>query len=74
MLAISQRERVAEMEAMAKRISSQVATSGLVNQDDNFTRAKGVPVHVPVGNRGNEDHIEPFDSSAKHGSEIKEDD
>lgn len=40
MMVIDQRERVAKIEVGAKRIASQVGTLGLVNQDDNFTRAK----------------------------------
>lgn len=71
MLAIAQRERATEMDAGAKRIASQVGTLGLVNQDDNFARAKGVLAHIPVGN---EDHIEFSDTYAQHGSEVEEDD
>lgn len=48
-----------------------MGTSGLANQDDNFSRAKGVHVHIPTGK---EDHIELSDASAQHGSEVAEDD
>lgn len=71
MMAITQKERAAEMEVGAKKIASQVGTSGLFNQDDNFTRAKGVPIHILVGN---EYHIELSDASAQHGYEVAEDD
>lgn len=59
------------MEVVAKKIVSQVGTSGLVNLDDTFARAKGVLVHIPVGNK---DHIYLYDASAQHGSEVEEDD
>lgn len=59
------------MEAGIKRITSQVGTSGLFNQDDTFARAKVVIVHIPVGN---EDHIKISDAFAQHGSEVEEDD
>lgn len=69
MLEIAQRERerAAEMKACAKRIASQAATSGLVNQNDTFAHAKEVSVHIPVGNEG---HIEISDASAQHGSKM----
>lgn len=59
------------MEASAKIIASQTGTSGLVNQDDTFSHAKEVPVHIQLGNEG---HIELSDASAQHGYEVAEDD
>lgn len=72
MLTITQRERVAEGKAMMKKNDSHIGTSGLINQDESFTHAKGVSVHISVGNKGNRDYMEPFDAYAQHGSEMGE--
>lgn len=58
MMEIAQRERTVEMEVRARRIASQVGTSGLVNQDGSFTRIKGGLVHIPVGNVGNMGNVD----------------
>lgn len=74
MLAISQRERVAEAEVGMSKNDSHISTSGLVNHDESFTHAKKSFIHISVGNKGDEDHVEPSDASTQHGSEVGGDD
>lgn len=56
MLAIAQRERVVEAETGMRKNDSHIGTSGLVNQDESFTRAKKSFDYIPVGNKGDGDH------------------
>ncbi|XP_050918902.1 uncharacterized protein LOC127136386 [Lathyrus oleraceus] len=74
MLEIAQRERVAEAEAGMRKNDSHIGTSGLVNQDESFTHAKKSFVHILIGNKGDGDHVEPYDASAQHVSEVGGDD
>lgn len=74
MLAISQRERVAEAETGMRKNDSHIGTLGLVNQDESFTRAKKSFVHIPVRNKGDGDQGDPSNASAQHGSEVGGDD
>lgn len=74
MLEISQRERVAEAETGMKKNDSHIGTSGLVNQHESFTHVKKSFVHIPIGNKGDGDHVEPSDASAQHVSEMGGDD
>lgn len=73
-LAIVQRERVAEAEIGTRKNDSHIGTPGLVNQDESFTHAKKSLVHIPVGNKGDGDRVEPSDASAQYGSEMGGDD
>lgn len=74
MLAIAQRERVAEAEIGMRKNDNHIGTSGLVNQDESFMHAKKNLVHIPVGNKGYGDRVEPSDASAQYGSEMGGDD
>lgn len=74
MLAISQRERVVEAETGMRKNDSHIGTSVLVNQDESFTHAKKSFVHILVRSKRDEDHGEPYDASAQHGSEVGGDD
>ncbi|XP_050878830.1 uncharacterized protein LOC127082642 [Lathyrus oleraceus] len=70
MLAISQRERVVDEEARAKRNDS---TPGLDPQDESFVPTKKRLVHIPVGGKRDGDYAEPSDASTHHRSEIGDD-
>ncbi|XP_050890447.1 uncharacterized protein LOC127095858 [Lathyrus oleraceus] len=70
MLAIAQRERVADAEDEARRNDNP---SSLVHQDDNFIHAKKGLVHIPVGGKGDEDRAEPSEAPAHYGSEMGDD-
>lgn len=74
MLAIAQRERVADAEIGTRKNDSHIGTSGVVHQDESFTHVKKSLVHIPVGNKGEGDRAEPSDASAQYGSEIGGDD
>lgn len=74
MLTIAQRETVVEAEDGMRKNDSHISTSGLVNQDEIFTHAKKSFVHIPVGKKGDGDHVEPSDASSQHGYEMGGDD
>ncbi|XP_050889483.1 uncharacterized protein LOC127094733 [Lathyrus oleraceus] len=70
MLAIAQRERVADAEDEARRNDNP---SSLVHQDESFVHAKKSLVHIPVGSKGEGDRVEPSEAPAHYGSEMGDD-
>lgn len=74
MLEIARRERFVEAKIITRKNNSHIGTSGLVHQEESFIHTKKSLVHIPVGNKGEGDRVEPFDASAQYGSEMGGDD
>ncbi|XP_050915072.1 uncharacterized protein LOC127130033 [Lathyrus oleraceus] len=70
MLAIAQRERVADAEDEARRNDNP---SSLVHPDEGYVHAKKSLVHIPIGSKGEGDRAEPSEAPAHYGSEIGDD-
>ncbi|XP_050895879.1 uncharacterized protein LOC127102567 [Lathyrus oleraceus] len=70
MLAIAQRERVADAENEARRNDNP---SSLVHPDESYVHAKKSLVHIPIGSKGEGDRAEPSEAPAHYGSEMGDD-